>query len=307
MGEQDIRALEHAIGSLMETISRQTTELRKVMAPLEKLPEFVKESNQITQQGLSDLQMITVQLKLAEITSELEGHEQLLRSEQEALEEKVNELKKDVERISERYKKIMRDLDEDATSRVRSLDAPVLNLLERFFPATVQERYANILLPGRGSISYQAQTTLVNRQSIMETMVEKMYLKIKSFLSSRTKVEDFISQQLVSDQASQRQTYMVPVMLTKKSGKTHIRLLAEHNNPEHRDEDRKKIEQLIEGAIDAGKINVLIDTDEAKPKIIEQAFHEIAETTDDLKTRNAALMAAECFREGKIAISGAHK
>ena len=296
MGEQDIRAAGASTQYLLDAINRQTEELRRVMAPMEQLPKISRDNTIATQKALQDLQNIMVKMRIADISAEIEGKRQLLEGEKKALQEKIAELDNDTERVSIRYREIMDDLDSEARKRVRALDAPVLDLLSSFFPTIINQRYSDHLLPNRAKINQTATAVKSDRHSLLSKALNKLFIKIKSFIEKQNLFSDKIAQQIVQP-IEGKNDFLIPVMVTKRGYGYDLDIMSDVP-------DKRKTTDLITGRLLERIGDISPEYSDGYLDILSDALTDIEENHDDPNMKKAAGLLKSSIEAEQLSVCG---
>ena len=288
MPEQDVRALGASVDRLIRLIDQETREIRPLLASLERLPEMMRDAQQGTQQALSDLQSITVQLKLADVTTELEADRGTLAEEEQALQNKTEELKSDLDRIADRYRKLLDDVDRETNQHIRALDQPVLDILEKLYPNTIDARYGMNLLPGRTAIAAKGEQTQDQRHRALARALEWFQSAVAALQEARRAPLETIAAWRRAPTGPLPAERLIPVFVVRNGGKYDY-TLPDGISPNFGDVIDKQLVDLIEG----DKPRIAFDINAPGRVALKEALEAERASIDGTRAKAAdALLAA---------------
>lgn len=289
MDEQGIRQLAASIDKLIEVLDNQTKEFRAAIAPMKELPELTRNTQETVQQGFSDLQAVTVQLRLAEIGSQVDAYEGMAAAEKAALEEKAAQLAADIKRISKRYQQLLMEVETSTEEKVRELDDPVLQILEVFYPSLIEARYVDRLLPGRRAIASQAQWMASARSEVLAAAVDKLRAALTSFVDARAEAGAILSRYSRGGLAAPMER-SIGVVVMRRRGVVVTEALAPN------DSGAEELQQLFESSLENGKFDFGPGSDSAPREALIEAVQHLAvkmASTDPVGSKAAEVVVAE--------------
>jgi len=145
--DQTIKALEKSVTSLLDQLHEEFQEAIQCLKHLQRLPDHFKDLEEAIQRQFEtsftrqfESQVIDRQGKVIVHQSRIEALERYLTTRQRQLSEQL-------ERVQERYSRLLSEVAENNTARRKAMDSHAYALLEEVYPDQVQARFSHISLP----------------------------------------------------------------------------------------------------------------------------------------------------------------
>lgn len=173
-------------------------DLKKIIEPLavvKFIPDLIKELKQtIVKQftnlftGQIEADVITRQANIKVLSKKIESTDRHMKHREE-------NLNKTVERIEERYTVLTNQLNQEHESFLRKLDSHAFDIIEKIYPAQVQNRFSFDSLPGIGFLTEHARISVNDRSICLDQGMNDALREVTGFMEKRqllyNKLEEF--------------------------------------------------------------------------------------------------------------------
>lgn len=191
MSEHVVRALGDQMQALIRANEQTTVELRRVLGPLEKLPELIQMQAEAVERSVSAQTRAMAEMEVAALVADLSGTRTTAGGQSRLLERASGDLKEEVEEVGERYRRIQDELTETANLRVQELDAAALRLMEDDFQQ-VRAQYTSRLLQDAETLQEEALLMSGLRQRGLEESLSDAEDAVLAALNERKDLQAFL-------------------------------------------------------------------------------------------------------------------
>jgi len=163
-------------------------DLKKIMEPLavvKFIPDLIRELKQtIVKQftnlftGQVEADVITRQATIKVLNRKIESTDRHIKHKEE-------NLQKTVERIEERYTILTDQLNREHEAFLRKLDSPAYDIVEKIYPAQVQNRFSGDSLPGIEFLAEHAKVSVTDRSLCLDEGLNDAQREVAAFMEKR--------------------------------------------------------------------------------------------------------------------------
>ena len=222
MSQPVVNAIERALNASLRAVREQTTTLNSTLAPVAKLPEMLGKQNEQLLQGIYDSMRAQVTLAIAEHRGQLAGKEERIREELRLIDEMRADAEERAGKLLAEAKQKVADALVELQRMVESIDGPVIELGRGVFPAAVQDRLANSVLPNWQLTNEAGSDSVVHRAQAFVTELTDLAERIERYRDDCRALRER-AQRLACDGDAPPDTY-VPVVGIEYERDGHVQI-----------------------------------------------------------------------------------
>lgn len=147
MSEHIIKSIDNMSKEISQTISPIREDVRKSLTFLEKIVNFFSEILKSLEKGFSRVVNTQSELMIISKTTELASFSQLFNEQGEILNKKKDNLKEDLEKMSNRYLKMAKHLSENAEFNILKMDGHILHLNRDYYNEKIAQSFSKYSTP----------------------------------------------------------------------------------------------------------------------------------------------------------------
>jgi len=184
MSEHSINHLGDLVKQILNTLRKFMHEIMDALNVLKVIPDTLAQIRQDMNSGFDRLIQAQGEMEIYTRMARLRSKEQLITSENEAIEDFEKQLNEDFDTIDKRYSKINGELDAECKKRVSSIDAHLLEIPTKF-PNDYITAFNKKIIPLLEKLMEDADLAYHERLQILEIAVEKSRTMISGFIETR--------------------------------------------------------------------------------------------------------------------------
>ncbi|MGD2113718.1 MAG: hypothetical protein PVG07_01595 [Acidobacteriota bacterium] len=180
--DQGIKALETSFEQLYGILHAQFTTVIERLEHLQKLPDLFEGLEQTIHREFETSFLHQFEGQILGHQGRVLGNRSRIEAYERLVERKREQLGRELGRVRERYGELLRTVATHNETRRRSLDSHAYELIERVYPAEIQERFSHVSLPAYEYLAAHASESALVRNQVFVAAVKSLREAVSRFL-----------------------------------------------------------------------------------------------------------------------------
>ena len=221
MSEHSINHIGDMVKKILEILGDFVNQIMEALNHLKKLPDYVAQLRQDMNEGFDRLIQAQGEMEIYIRMARLKSKKQLIKAENEAIQEFEEQLQEDFSVIDKRYSKINHELDEECKKRIRQLDMHLLEIPSKF-PNEYISAFNEKILPIFEKLINDSEIAYNQRVIALEMAVEKSRAMINRFVKVRNEFFEKVANYEVPQKIQEEKEFFLPVWYIEIENKENM-------------------------------------------------------------------------------------
>jgi hypothetical protein len=180
-----LSGLSSAFASLSHVLQDSFREIAGSLRALRQLPEMLTAFQQTVVREFSQLYVSELENQIFSRHANLQVAEQKLQASANMEKDKLEQLQPDSQRLAERYQQLLENAGGECLSRVHRMDSHAFQILEKYYPKEVQERFSTESSEALRYLTERAGLAAADRSEQLNEGLKEARSSLQDFLSQR--------------------------------------------------------------------------------------------------------------------------